>query len=111
MENFRDHSLWEKSRSLLLSAFKVTKKFPKNEQISIGNQIQNCCVENLANIIRGSNNDEIEHLFRTSLNSINKLENYLQNAKDMHVLDNGDFKLLIKEAAEIKSLLSSSNNK
>lgn len=52
MENFRRCNLWEKSRILLLSVYKIADSFPNNKRTKIGIDMKNCCVTNLSNVMK-----------------------------------------------------------
>ena len=109
MENFRNCNLWEKSRILLLSIYKIADGFPNSERVKIGICMKNCCVANLSNVMKlcdfGKQNS-IEKTTQLSISLMGRLKEYLENAHEQKILKSSDFEYLIHETNEIKCLLS-----
>ena len=112
MENFRRCKLWEKSRILLLSVYKIADSFPKNERKKIGICMKNCCVSNLSNVMKICNftKQNSEELTQLSILMIDRLKKYLENARELKILQGADFENLIHETKEIRCLLSCFTN-
>jgi len=109
MENFRRCNLWEKSRILLLSIYKIADSFPQNEQANIGIGMKNCCVTNLLNVMKMFNfrrQSSVEKMTQLSILKMDRLKDYLEHARNEKLLKNSDFEYLMHEANEIKCLLS-----
>ena len=109
MENFRNCNLWEKSRILLLSIYKVADSFPKSERVKIGICMKNCCVANLSNVMKLCNfgkQNSVEKMTQLSISIMDRLKEYLENARNQKILESSDFEYLIDETNEIKCLLS-----
>jgi four helix bundle protein len=109
MENFRNCNLWEKSRILLLSIYKVADSFPKSERVNIGICMKNCCVANLSNVMKLCNfgkQNSVEKMTQLSISLMDRLKEYLEHACDRKILNSSDFEYLIDETDEIKCLLS-----
>jgi four helix bundle protein len=108
MKNFRELNVWKKSRYLLTDVFKVTEMFPMNSETKLKSQMQNSCVDILANITKGfssDKNDDLPQFLEISIGSVNKLEHHFQKAYDLRFLDNSDYRHLIKETNEIMDML------
>jgi four helix bundle protein len=109
MENFRQCNVWEKSRILLLSIYRIADSFPKNERVNIGIFMKNCCIANLSNVMKLCNvgrQNSVDKMIQLSISMLDRLKEYLENARDQRILKNSDFKHLIHETNEIKYLLS-----
>jgi len=109
MESFRNCNLWEKSRILLLSIYKVADSFPKSEQVKIGICMKNCCVANLSNVMKLCNfgkQNSVEKMTKLSISLMDRLKEYLEHAFYRKILNSSDFEYLIDETNEIKCLLS-----
>jgi four helix bundle protein len=109
MENFRKCNVWEKSRILLLSIYKVADSFPKNERVNIGICMKNCCVANLSNVMKLCNfrkHNSVEKMTQLSISIMDRLKEYLENARNQKLLKSSDFEYLTHEANEIKCLLT-----
>ncbi len=113
MDNYRKCKLWEKSRILLLSVYRIADGFPKNEGAKIGICMKNCCVTNLSNVMKMFNfrkEDSIEDRTRLSILVIDRLKKYLESARDLKIIKGSDFENLIHETKEIRCLLSCFKN-
>lgn len=109
MENFRNCNVWEKSRILLLFIYKVADSFPKNERVNIGICMKNCCVANLSNVMKLCNfgkQNSVDKMTQLSISIMDRLKEYLENARNQKLLKSCDFEYLIHATNEIKCLLS-----
>jgi len=114
MENFRKCTLWEKSRILLWSIYKIADSFPKSEPLKIDIRMKNCCVANLSNVMKLCNfrkQNSVEKMTQLSISLMDRLKKYLENARDQQILKSSDFEYLIHETIEIKCLLSCNTSK
>jgi four helix bundle protein len=53
MKNFKDLIVWQKSHALVLSAYKGTKKFPKEEQYNLTSQLRRAATSVPTNLAEG----------------------------------------------------------
>lgn len=93
-ENFQ---IWRECRLLLLLIYKITELFPQNTTICLKDQLQDNCVEILANIVRSMrrypnqlNLDDLE----ISIKSLHELEKCLKKAYKYHMLKISEFNQL-----------------
>jgi hypothetical protein len=53
MKNFRDFQVWRKAHQLVLTAYKLTLSFPREEINGLTSQIRRCAVSIGTNIVKG----------------------------------------------------------
>jgi four helix bundle protein len=109
MNDFRELTVWNKSRCLLLAAYKVTETFPQHELHGLTNQIRNSCVSILVNIERGfskKRQGELACFLRSSKKSAKQLEDQIKNAHHRYFMRNLDYQYLVRETNEISGMLS-----
>jgi len=113
MKDYRECHLWEKSRSLLFSIYRITEHYSAEQKKCVGNQLQNYCIENLSNIVKCCNRrrNRSGRLLKNSMFVMDKLERSIQHAFGLHILNENDFQYLNQEMSDIKMLISASNVK
>ena len=57
MKDFHSLKVWERAHALMLTIYKSTEQFPKQELYSLTNQIQRAAVSVPANIAEGCGKD------------------------------------------------------
>jgi four helix bundle protein len=108
MKNYRELLVWKKSRYLLTDVFKITEMFPLDKEIQLKKEMQNSCVDILANMTKGfssENNEELPQYLHISIEAVDKLEHHFKKAYDLRFLNTLDFRYLIKESDEIMMML------
>ena len=53
IENFTDLDAWKEAYKLVLTVYKVTKKYPKDESFGLTGQMRRCAVSIASNIAEG----------------------------------------------------------
>ena len=74
MQNNNELRVWQKSHSLTLKVYEVTKLFPKDELYSLTNQLRRATSSIPANIAEGggkNSNNELAHFLNITLGSAN----------------------------------------
>ena len=110
MKDKRARMIWSRSRHLLLRIYRITELFPNGDPRSLKCEIRRTCVAIPANIsrgFRGYKKDDLKRFFMRSIKSANKLERQLQNARDMHFLNNIEYKKLRGETENLISMMGS----
>ena len=83
---FTDLITWQKAHEFTLSAYKLTSKFPKNEQFGLTSQMRSAAVSISANISEGfkriGNKDKLR-FYNISQASIEECRYYLILSKDL----------------------------
>lgn len=86
IKDFTDLTVWQEAHKLSVAIYKLTEKFPKNEQYSLTSQLRRAASSVSANIAEGfgrhSAKDQ-EHFYVMSSGSLYELRDHLYLAKDV----------------------------
>lgn len=108
---FTDLIVWQKGHSFVLDIYKITKKFPKEEQYGLTSQLRRAAVSITSNIAEGfyrrGKREKIQFLY-ISLGSVAESENQLYIARDLQYFSEQEFISLFNKAVEIAKLITSS---
>jgi len=109
MKDFRSLKVWEKAHTLILSIYKSTQEFPKQELYALTNQIQRAAVSIPANIAEGCGKDsdaELKRFFLIAMGSSSELEYLLLLAHDLGYLQENIYRSMQNELVEIRKMLN-----
>ena len=105
IKSFTDLNGWKQAHKLVLLVYELAKKFPKDEQFRLTNQICRAVVSISSNIAEGfsRNSAKEKHQFYSmSLGSLTEVQNQLLIAKDLKYISPNEF----KNAAELTVIVS-----
>ena len=106
-KSFQDLIVWQKVHQFVLSVYKITKYFPKEELYGLSNQFRRAAVSLAANIAEGfRKNGRLDKLrfYNIVQGSLEECRYYLVLAKD---LEYGDVSHLIISIEEVSKILNS----
>ncbi len=109
MKDFKKQKVWQKSHQLTLDIYKVTAEFPREELYGLTKQIRRSCASIPANIAEGCgrNSDaDFSRFLQIAMGSATELEYHLLLSNDLGILNASDYERLLKEAIEIKQMLT-----
>ncbi len=109
MRDFREVKVWEKSHHLTLAVYKITGKFPREEQYGLTSQIRRSCTSIPANIAEGCGRGGVAELARflqIAMGSASELEYYFLLARDLAYLKPSDYEQLTNGVTEVKRMLT-----
>lgn len=108
IKQFEDLLVWQKSHSLVLNIYKITKQFPYEEKFGLVSQMRRAAVSIAANIVEGfrkrSQRDKI-NFYNIAQGSSDELRYYIKLASDLGYLD-GKEKEIDKQLDEVGKMLS-----
>jgi four helix bundle protein len=110
MKDFRDLKVWERGHRLTLEIYKITSGFPREEMYGLTSQMRRSCASIQTNISEGcgrSRDTELARFIEIAIGSASELEYLLQLSRDLALIKEADFRLLIAEAVEVKKMLIS----
>jgi len=110
MKDFRDLHVWRKAHVLVLNAYKITNRFPKQEMFGITSQIRRAAVSIAANIAEGCGkrgNGEFQRFLGIAAGSASELEYHFLLAHDLNFIADLEYKELNGGIIEIKRMLAS----
>lgn len=94
IKSFTDLNAWKKGHELVLEIYRLTLKFPKNEQFGLVDQIRRAIVSVTSNIAEGfsrRSNKEKAQFFYMALGSLTEVQNQLLIARDLKYISNDEF--------------------
>jgi len=110
MKDFRSLKVWEKSHSISLEIYKLTKDFPREEQFNLTSQLRRSITSIPTNIAegcgRGSDKD-FKRFVQIAMGSASEAEYLILLCKDLNYISDKEFDKLILKIQEIKKMLSS----
>lgn len=109
IKNFYDLEAWKKGHELVLSVYKITKDFPKEELFGIISQLRRAASSITANIAEGFEryhfNDK-KRFYHQSRGSVAEVQNFLLLAKDLNFISLEICKDLGEKANAIRRLIN-----
>jgi four helix bundle protein len=108
IKTFKDLKVWQKSYSLALEIYKITKTFPGEEKFGLISQIRRASVSIPLNIAEGYARQYLKQYIQflyVAYGSGAELETQLMLAKDLGFLKQTEFDDLINKFYEIERML------
>ena len=110
MKDFRTLSVWQKSHELTILIYKQTSSFPREELFGLTSQIRRASSSIGANIAEGcgQNSDgDLSRFLQIAFGSANELDCHLLLARDLDLIETGNYELLFEKLLEVKKMLGS----
>ena len=108
MKDYRKLVVWEKAHSLVLSIYRVTKAFPREEQYGLISQIRRAATSAPTNIAEGCGRytqlDFAKHL-QQAFASIQEVQYLSFLSFELKYLDQNIYNTLDKDINEVKAML------
>lgn len=109
MKNFKNLKVWQKGIDLVVSVYKTSKEFPKEELYGLTNQIKRSAVSIPSNIAEGSGrrtDKDFNRFLDIALGSSFELETQLIIAQKLEFLSNQDFDELNHKVIESQKMIT-----
>ncbi len=109
IKTFTDLNAWKKAHKLVLTIYKITKDFPKEEIFGLINQMRRAAVSITSNIAEGFSRQsysEKVQFYSIAQGSNTELQNQLLVAKDIGYLNTRDFNEVVRQSIEAHKLLN-----
>jgi len=109
IRNFTDLEAWKQAHALVITIYKVTRKYPKDEQFGIINQMRRAVVSVTSNIAEGFSRGTLKdkgHFYAIAKGSLTEVENQLIISKDVGYLSLQDFAIVEGEVRQANRLLT-----
>ena len=109
MKDFRNLKVWEKAHHLTLALYPVTASFPRDEAYGLASQIRRSASSIPSNIAEGCGREgdpEFARFCIIARGSASELEYQLLLARDLKLIQPGDYENLSEQTVEIKRLLT-----
>jgi len=100
--------VWQKSHSLTLDIYQITKKFPSDEKYGLISQLRRAAYSVPSNIVEGhtrNSTKEFVHFLSIAQGSLNELKYFLILSRDLNFINIDEFNDLTKKVDEISKML------
>ncbi len=107
--SYKDLDVWQQTRLLIKSVYKLTRKFPKDEQFGLTNQARRAAVSVTSNIAEGCGRNHFKdstQFFFIARASLYELETQLIVAGDLEYITENDVEVIISHVTRCKKLLN-----
>ena len=105
MKDFKDLKVWEKAHVLTLHVYEETRSFPKEERYGLTSQLRRVA----ANIVEGCgrrSDGEFTRFLQIARGSASEVEYHLLLARDLHLLNEANFRKLDSMVVEVQRMLT-----
>jgi four helix bundle protein len=110
LKDFKSLNVWKKSHALVLSVYKASRNFPKEELFALTSQLRRAASSVPTNIAEGcgrSGDPEFGRFLQVAMGSASEVEYHLLLAHDLHYLNEESFNQLTRDVVEVKRMLAS----
>ena len=114
IERFTDLMTWQESHLAVLSIYRITKKFPKDELFGLTSQVRRSAVSITSNIAEGFGRHTFKdkvHFYYQARGSMTELRNQLIISKDVSYISESEYKELETRLDNAQRLLHGLINK
>jgi len=111
---FREFKVYKDARGFIGNIYKITKKFPREEQFGITSQLRNAAISIALNIAEGSDRGsdrDFNRFINMAIGSINEVVAALDISLDNVYLEADSYEALLSQAESIVKQLSSFSKK
>jgi four helix bundle protein len=109
MEDFKNLKVWSKAHELTIKIYGRTRTFPNDEMYGLTSQIRRAAASIGASIAEGCgrrSDPEMKRIIQIARGSASELEYHLLLARDLHFLNQLEFKELEAKVLEIQRMLA-----
>lgn len=107
MRTHHDLDVWKKSIDFVSDIYKLTERFPSNEQFGLTSQIRRTAISIPSNISEGAARNTLKdfnHFLAIALGSIAELETQLIISRNLEFLSVNDFEFLIEGLTTVRKM-------
>ena len=98
IETFRDIIAWQKAHQMVLSVYKLSRKFPKEELFVLVSQIRRAAISVPANIVEGFRRRSLKdslNFYRIADASLEELKYHLLLSHDLGYISTQEYTIFI----------------
>ncbi|MBI3952718.1 MAG: four helix bundle protein [Candidatus Doudnabacteria bacterium] len=107
IRTFRDLKTWQSGHQLVLTIYKATKTFPKDEMFGLISQLRRAGVSFTSNLAEGFSRrsyKEKVQFYCTSLGSLTEIQNQLLIARDIGYLEAATADVMLEQTEELHKM-------
>src|SRR3989344_4777875 len=109
IQSFRDLLVWQQAHQLVLSIYKTTKTFPREEMYSFVDQIRRAVVSVTSNIAEGfgrrSYKEKLQ-FYNLAMGSLTEVENQIDISHDLGYISRASYDEFVERILSVKKLLN-----
>ncbi len=109
MKDFRRLQVWEKAHNLVLTIYRKSQDFPKEELYGLVSQMRRCAVSIPSNVAEGcgrKGDAELSRFLGIAMGSASELEYQCHLAQDLGYWQSyADYECISQEITEVKKML------
>ncbi|MBI2325806.1 four helix bundle protein [Candidatus Collierbacteria bacterium] len=109
IQSFRDLLVWQQAHQLVLSIYKTTKTFPREEMYSLVDQIRRAVVSVTSNIAEGfgrrSYKEKLQ-FYNLAMGSLTEVENQIDISHDLGYISRASYDEFVERILSVKKLLN-----
>jgi four helix bundle protein len=108
-KTFEDIKAWQLARDFRKEIYRITKKFPKDEQFVLISQIRRAVISITSNIAEGFGRYSFQEniqFCRTARGSVNEVLDQLYVALDEKYIEKNEFEKLYKQGKEVEKAIN-----
>ena len=108
VHNYRRLEAWRRSRAFVVEVYDTTANFPTDERFGLARQLRRAAVSVPSNIAEGAgrgSRGDFARFVRIAIGSACEVETQLHLSADLSFLEAGEYRRLMKELWQIKSML------
>ena len=109
IKGFTDLQAWKEAHKLVLTIYKITQTFPKEEVYGLTNQMRRCVISVSSNIAEGFSRQGVKEkhqFYYTAKGSLTELQNQLLVAKDIDYVTPEKFSAIASQSVIVHKLLN-----
>ena len=112
--NYKDLDLYKAAKDLVLSVYALLRKFPKEEQYALCDQLRRAVISIPSNLAEGSGRTSAKdqaHFFEMAFGSLMEVECQLDIACDLGYVSYDELESLNEQIARVAAILSGMRRK
>ncbi len=106
--NFKESTVWQKARQLVIDVYKITKFFPYDEKYALTSQVKRSVVSipsNIAEVAGMGTKKDFAHFLNISYGSANELESQLINTIDLKFINKEQLKEVYNLLMKVQKMI------
>ena len=114
MHNFKELSVWQKSRKIVKTIYEITSKFPDSEKYGLTSQMRRAVISIPSNIAEGAGSDSnkgFKKYLGIAMSSSYELETQIYLSLDLGYLFQNEMDTVLENLNEIQRMIVGLRNK
>ena len=114
MTTFRNLNVYIKSKELVKQIYSLLKKFPREEQFALSDQLRGAVISIPSNIVEGSGRNSQKdqaHFLEIAFGSLMEVDCQIDIAQDLGYVSLEELEVVSKQINQVAALLSGMRNK